>query len=398
MTLSDDNNIEYLTGSRQVDTLPIKPFDSLVCEFLEIFSKKLSLAKDIKNYPDLKTLSFWCRKGNIENIKKRYFSEDTRMGLGMIFHITPSNIPTNFAYSFIFGLLTGNSNIVKVPTKKFNEISIICSVINLILRNKKFKKIKNRISIVRYKKNETFTRQISLKCDARIIWGGDTTINYIRKFDLSERAREITFSDRFSLCIINFNKLPLSNNKVYKNLAIAFYNDTYLVDQNACSSPHLIIWYGKNNNKKKELFWKNVLDIAKPRYDLSERLAVEKYYELCNQLSKLRNIKNHTRYENLIYTLNLKNLRKDMDNFRGKGGFFYEFNSSKISDIAKIVNKKYQTLTYFGFDKSFFEKFLFDNNLKGIDRIVPIGKALDIGFVWDGYDLNKFLTRVIDIK
>ena len=35
----------------------------------------------------------------------------------MIFHITPSNIPTNFAYSFIFGLLTGNSNIVKVPTK-----------------------------------------------------------------------------------------------------------------------------------------------------------------------------------------------------------------------------------------------------------------------------------------
>ena len=97
MTLSDDNNIEYLTGSRQVDTLPIKPFDSLVCEFLEIFSKKLSLAKDIKNYPDLKTLSFWCRKGNIENIKKRYFSEDTRMGLGMIFHITPSNIPTNFA-------------------------------------------------------------------------------------------------------------------------------------------------------------------------------------------------------------------------------------------------------------------------------------------------------------
>ena len=46
-----------------------------------------------------------------------------------------------------------------------------------------------------------------------------------------------------------------------------------------------------------------------------------------------------------------------MDNFRGKGGFFYEFNSSKISDIAKIVNKKYQTLTYFGFDKSFLKNF-----------------------------------------
>ena len=69
-----------------------------------------------------------------------------------------------------------------------------------------------------------------------------------------------------------------------------------------------------------------------------------------------------------------------------------------MNDVAKIVNKKYQTLTYFGFNKNFFRDFLFDNSLKGIDRIVPIGKALDIGLIWDGYDLNKFLTRIIDIK
>ena len=39
-----------------------------------------------------------------------------------------------------------------------------------------------------------------------------------------------------------------------------------------------------------------------------------------------------------------------------------------------------------------------DNNLRGIDRIVPIGQALDIGFEWDGYDLNKILSRVIALK
>jgi hypothetical protein len=68
-----ENNIEYLLGSKQPNTLPTKPFDSLVCEFLEIFSKKLNLIKNIKNYPDLKTLSFWCRKGNINNLKKKIF-------------------------------------------------------------------------------------------------------------------------------------------------------------------------------------------------------------------------------------------------------------------------------------------------------------------------------------
>ena len=43
------------------------------------------------------------------------------MGRGLIFHITPTNVPTNFFYSFIFSLLSGNSNIVKLPTKDFEE-------------------------------------------------------------------------------------------------------------------------------------------------------------------------------------------------------------------------------------------------------------------------------------
>ena len=38
-----DSDIEYLLGSKQPSTLPTKPFDSLVCEFLEIFSKTTGL-------------------------------------------------------------------------------------------------------------------------------------------------------------------------------------------------------------------------------------------------------------------------------------------------------------------------------------------------------------------
>ena len=36
-------------------------------------------------------------------------------------------------------------------------------------------------------------------------------------------------------------------------------------------------------------------------------------------------------------------------------------------------------------------------NLKGIDRIVPVGKALDIDIQWDGYDLVHYLTRIINV-
>ena len=49
-----DSDIEYLLGSKQPSTLPTKPFDSLVCEFLEIFSKKLNLISKSVNY------NFFC--------------------------------------------------------------------------------------------------------------------------------------------------------------------------------------------------------------------------------------------------------------------------------------------------------------------------------------------------
>ena len=38
------------------------------------------------------------------------------------------------------------------------------------------------------------------------------------------------------------------------------------------------------------------------------------------------------------------------------------------------------------------------NNLLGIDRVVPIGKALDISLIWDGYDVIDSLSRTITLE
>ena len=100
------------------------------------FSEEILNDRRTKKFPDVKTLGFWCRKKNILNLKKKFSSKELRLGLGLIFHVTPSNVPTNFAYSLIFGLLTGNSNIVKVPSKNFPQIDIICAVLKKVLKSK----------------------------------------------------------------------------------------------------------------------------------------------------------------------------------------------------------------------------------------------------------------------
>ena len=395
--MSNFNNIEYLVGNQNVSKESNIPFNENICNFLGDLSKELNFSSASKAYPDIKTFSFWCRKQNIVNLKKKFSSNEIRIGLGLIFHITPSNIPTNFAYSLIFGLITGNSNIVKVPSQKFPQIEIICDSIKKILK-KKHKIIRNKIAIIRYSENDNYTKKISTMCNARLIWGGDNSISNIRKFPLDHRAIDIAFADRYSFCVMNTSEiLKLSVNEI-KRLAEKFYNDTYLVDQNACSSPHLILWLGKKVDKAKEKFWKTLRDHVDKKYKLTGIASIDKYTQLCGNILNLKNIKNYNRYSNSIYTVALKKLDKNIHNLRGKWGYFYEYNISDLNKMKSCINNKYQTLTYFGLNKDTLKNFILKNHLKGIDRIVPIGQALDINFFWDGYDMNRILSRVVDLK
>ena len=391
------NAIKYLVGGKNISKKSVLPYDNNICDFLGDLSDELNLNRESKNYPDIKTLAFWCRRQNINNLKKKFLSNETRVGLGLIFHITPSNIPTNFAYSLIFGLIAGNSNIIKVPTQNFSQVEIICKSINKLLK-KKHRSIGKMISIIRYSDNDNYTKKISSICNARLIWGGDNSIKNIRKFPLNQRALDIAFADRYSFCVMNTSEVMKLGEKEIKRLVERFYNDTYLVDQNACSSPHLIVWLGKKVDKARNKFWKHLHYHVNKKYILTETASVDKYTQLCSHILNLSNLKKYELYNNSIYTTFLKNLDKNIHELRGKWGFFYEYNINDLNKMKNYINNKYQTLTYFGLNKDILKNFIIKNQLEGIDRVVPIGQALDISFFWDGYDLNRILSRVVDIK
>ena len=41
---------------------------------------------------------------------------------------------------------------------------------------------------------------------------------------------------------------------------------------------------------------------------------------------------------------------------------------------------------------------LIDLGIKGVDRVVPIGKTMDFDLLWDGYKLVERLTRTVEIR
>lgn len=394
--------MKILLGDGNINKKTLNPYDDIICNFFDTFSKQLNKEKKLKLYPDLITLAFWCRKKNILKLKKIALKDQQRFPLGVLFHITPSNIPTNFVYSLIFGLLNGNSNVVKVPSKNFDQVEIICRVMNKILSNKKFNLLKKMISIIQYSDNDKLTEYYSSNCDGRLIWGGDKSIKSIKQFETPLRARDIIFSDRYSFCVIDINSIIKCNTYELQRLSEKFFNDTYLVDQNACSSPHLVLWLGKKNKNyqiAKNIFWESLYKyIASKNYEIPEIASIDKYTKLCLDINNLNSFSNQKRYGNLIYCIDLKDLDFNLDNFRGKWGYFYEYNISNLDEIINSTNSSFQTLTYYGISREKLNKFIHNNQIRGIDRVVPIGQALAMEIIWDGYDLNKTLTRIIDLK
>ena len=76
-------------------------------------------------------------------------------------------------------------------------------------------------------------------------------------------------------------------------------------------------------------------------------------------------------------------------------GSFHEVNLKNINLIKNYVSSKVQTMTYYGFEFEYLKKIIFKNKIKGIDRVVPIGRAFDLTSEWDGIDVITSLSRTI---
>ncbi len=388
------NEVKYLIGAGKIYKKPLRIYSIEAINFLEDLSTTIMKTKNIRNYPDIVTLAFWCRKANIVKMKEKCDDSKVRLGRGVCFHIAPSNIPINFVFSYIFGVISGCSNIVRIPSKNYLRTEIICNILKEVLD--RHIEIKIRTAFVQYPSNNEITEEFSKIADVRLIWGGDDTIKNIRALPTKARCVDITFADRYSMSIINGEQINNASDQDLNRLAHYFYNDTYLMDQNACSSPHLIMWMNDEENARKR-FWDTVFIINKEKYKLQNSLVMDKYVKLCEDSIDLKCISKVTKKGNFLYRVELKELESNIVNLRGYGGYFYEYSLNNINEIIPVVSDKVQTLTVYGLELDKLRTFVIANNLTGIDRIVPIGKAMDIGLFWDGYDLVRTMSRIISL-
>ena len=371
------------------------PFSDRTVDFLGAVSSILLRHKEARAFPDVATFAFFCRRSNIIALRKAYDSGERRLGRGVLFHVAPSNVPVNFAYSLVAGLLSGSRNIVRVSSKPFPQVDIIVDAIERAASA--HAEAADRIVLVRYERESNATDQLSSVCDVRIIWGGDETIAEIRKSPIPARSFDVTFADRYSLAVIEASAVVGS--KDLDRLAMDFYNDTYLFDQNACSAPHLVVWLGSGEtiSTARELFWNRLLPVVRRKYTMRDAAAVRKLEAFCAQAVAMPARREGT-LDNLLWRVTVKTLEPGVENFRCPEGYFTEYAAKSLEEIAPVVTSKFQTLAYHGLEKEQLAEFVLSKRLSGIDRIVPIGSSTDFSLTWDGYDLYRTLTRMVAVK
>jgi hypothetical protein len=372
---------------------PRQPFDEQIIDFLGDLSGELIKASTL---PDIVSFAFWCRKANLLQEKEKYDDIAMRLGRGLVFHSTPSNVAINFAYSLATGLLAGNANILRLPAKNFEQVDIVCDNINKLL-NGKYLQLTPYISMLKYSSCKELNDEFSSTADARVVWGGDDMITRMRTSPISPRTIELTFADRYSALIIYADAYLSAKDK--ERLAMDFYNDTYLSDGNACTSPSAIFWLGENISAiqlAKDEFWQHLYTLVNEKYDISPVQAVSKLAALYRLAIEDDAFLNEYK-DNLIHRIDISKLSASTMAYKHHSGFFFETNIKNISEILTVDSKKFQTLTYFGIDKEALVEQLLSFGPQGIDRIVPMGQSMNFSLTWDGFDLIRELSRKFSI-
>lgn len=393
------DQVSYVTGSKELAcslfNVPAKhPFEERIIAFLNDVSRALLADSEAKKFSDVITFAFWIRRASILRLQDWFGEADSfRLGRGVVFHIAPSNVPVNFAYSLVAGVLTGNANIVRIPTKDFEQVKVIVRAWNRVLEQ--YEDMKPYSVLVRYGREKEINDIFSSVADVRIVWGGDATIAELRNSPLPSRSSEITFADRYSLAVIDADYYLEQTDQ--DKIAEDFYNDTFLTDQNACTSPRIVVWMGNRIEDAKIGFWKHLHCLVKDRYVIQSVQSVNKLtsaYLISAQMLGCKVIKMP---DNLIIRVAVPRISRNLMEYKDNSGYFFEYDCTDIMELRDLCdNKRCQTIAYIGEKDMVFP--LIRAGVKGVDRIVPIGKTMDFDLIWDGYNLPALLTRTIAMK
>ncbi len=361
-------------------------FDPCRLAFCRDLSNSLLRHPKAREHPELVALGFWLRESHLRQLEQRCETGSpslVRRALGLVLHFAPANVDTLFVYSWVCSLLMGNSNVVRLSSQESTVTILLLDVLNELFAQPEYRCVAAQNSFVNFPHGDPAASSLSLRANARVIWGGDDAVQAIRRLPCGPRCRDIPFTDRYSAAIINGDQLDASN---LQTLAERLWRDVHSYSQMACSSPRILFWLGSTSHR--EALWSAVSALAGSEAwepgRLNEHLVVSQWLQATGASEAPGRL---DRFSVLPLS---GSLSEALNHHPGQGLCYLR----EIDDLTglTLLDERCQTLGYWGVERQQLLNLLDNAPIRGLERIVPIGSALDFSPWWDGMDLFAHLS------
>ena len=202
------------------------------------------------------------------------------------------------------------------------------------------------------------------------------------------------------MAVIDAKKYLRKSKEIAEETARKFYTDTYYSDQNACSSPRILIWVtgdiaAEDLDVCRETFWGALQKEADERYDMKPVQAIDKLSNFTELAMKSDKPVTINKRNNKLFVIDINEADSDIFNYKTGGGFFFQYAVKNLDEIIPFLEKQCQTVAVFGIEKSEVVGLVRQSGVRGVDRVVDIGDTMGLEFVWDGYRMVENMSRVI---
>lgn len=387
-------------------------FGALQRDFAGALSRALTTDPAARAHPELVALGFWLRPAHLQRLMAGITrraddpvdadaATDLALPLprGLALHFAPGNVDTLFAYSWLVALLCGNRNLVRLSSRHSPQTQVLLTLLGRLLDEPTWSAIAGRVAVLRYDHDDAFSARLSSLCDVRVVWGGDAAVRSLRALPLPPHATELCFPDKTSLAVLQAEAVAALAPAALTRLAQGFAADAYSFGQRACSSPRVVAWLGTADAvaAAQAGFWPAVTTAAQRlHHGLGAAEAVAK-----EVAAALLAMDADVHYSNDGPSL-VKRVWLDTPALHAQvhcgGGLFLETRITQLDALRPLLDRRVQTVATYGVPRQAWLDWVQQAGPRGIDRIVPLGQALDFAPVWDGLDLWQAFTRQLTLR
>lgn len=347
-----------------------------------------------RQFADLAALAFWLRKANIQRLIAPYQQDNLLYKpLGLVFHNTPANVDSLFVYSGILSLLMGNLNIIRLSSRAGSSAAVL--VETLISLADSYPEQVSRLQLVQCDHQAAELSTINAMADARVLWGSDAAIKALRAFDCPAHCRDLVFSHKLSAVLLDAGAVINADEASFATLLDNFCRDNLTFAQQACSSAKAIVWLGDASRVvlAQTRFWQalpaKAAAIREPLTDAEHFDALARAQQLLIEDPSAKSLAINAP----LVRLAVEQLTPEQVEIHSGSGLFLELALTELAQLNPMLLHCHQTLSWWGVERQPLDDW-YQGLMQGIDRLVPVGQALQFDHIWDGQDLIHALSRI----